>query len=251
MLALLHRDVRVARRELLYFFVRVALQPLLFVFIFGYVMPRQGIIEHDYTNLLLPGILALSMTLSGMQSVAMPLVIDFGYTKEIEDRLLAPIGIHGVALEKIIVGVLQAFIAGLFVLPLTWLMMQKGLNLDLSNTWLLLAVSVLASWSFAAFGLVLGSSVDPQQIGLMFNVILAPMIFFGCAYYPWAALSVLPWLQVLVMMNPLVYASEGFRASLTPQVPHMPLWLVFLGLVGFSCLFTWVGLRKFHGRAVD
>src|SRR6266513_271725 len=111
MVALLHRDMRVARRELKFFFLRVGIQPILFTFIFG------------YANALLPGILALSMTLSGMQAVALPLVVEFGWTKEIEDRLLAPISIMGVAVEKIIVGIIQAVIAGLFVLPLAWLMM--------------------------------------------------------------------------------------------------------------------------------
>jgi ABC-2 type transport system permease protein len=52
-------------------------------------------------------------------------------------------------------------------------------------------------------------------------------------------------------VNPLVYASEGFRAALTSQVPHMPLWLIFGGLIGFSLLFTYVGLRQFERRAVD
>ena len=56
MLALLHRDLRVARRELPYFLLRVGLQPLLFTFIFGFVMPRMGIIQHGYTDMLLPGI---------------------------------------------------------------------------------------------------------------------------------------------------------------------------------------------------
>ncbi len=130
MLALLHRDMRVARRELKFFFLRVGIQPILFTFIFGYVMPRQGIVQTGYANLLLPGILALSMTLSGMQSVALPLVVEFGWTREIEDRLLAPISIMGVAVEKIIVGIIQAIIAGLFVLPLAWLMMGSHLNLQ-------------------------------------------------------------------------------------------------------------------------
>src|SRR2546421_12876300 len=116
-LALLHRDLRVAQRELKFFFLRVGLQPILFTFIFGYVMPRQGIVRAGYGNLLLPGILALSMTMSGMQAVALPLVIEFGWTKEIEDRLLAPISIRGVAIEKIFMGILQALIARLFVMP--------------------------------------------------------------------------------------------------------------------------------------
>lgn len=251
MLGLLHRDLRVARRELKFFFLRVGLQPLLFTFIFGYVMPRQGIIAQGYTNTLLPGILALSMTLSGMQAVALPLVIDFGWTKEIEDRLLAPISISAVAIEKILVGTIQSIIAGLIVLPLAWLIMGGGFNLKLGHPVLLILVALLASWLFSAFGMVIGTIADPQQIGLVFNVLIAPMIMFGCAYYPWAALRVVPVVQKLVLVNPLVYASEGFRASLTSQLPHMPLWLIFGGLVGFSLLFTYVGLRQFDRRAVD
>src|SRR5438552_10465181 len=128
MVGLLHRDMRVAQRELKFFFLRVGLQPLLFTFIFGYVMPRQGIIAQGYTSMLLPGILALSMTLSGMQAVALPLVIDFGWTKEIEDRLLAPISIWAVGIEKILVGIIQSIIAGVIVFPLAGLIMGGGLD---------------------------------------------------------------------------------------------------------------------------
>ena len=249
--ALLHRDLRVAQREFKFSVLRVALQPLLFTFIFGYVMPKQGTIKAGYTTMLLPGILALSMTLSGMQSVALPLVIDFGWTKEIEDRLLAPISISGVALEKILMGMLQAVVAGLIVLPLAWLIMGSGLDLHLSHPFLLIAVALLTSWLFSAFGLALGTMVSPQQIGLIFNVLLGPMIFFGCAYYPWASLNVIGWFQKMVLVNPLVYASEGFRSALTPQLPHMPLWAIFGGLIGFSILFTIQGMRQFEKRAVD
>jgi ABC-2 type transport system permease protein len=251
MLGLLHRDMRVAQRELKFFFLRVGLQPLLFTFIFGYVMPRQGIIAQGYTSMLLPGILALSMTLSGMQAVALPLVIDFGWTKEIEDRLLAPISIWAVGIEKILVGIIQSIIAGVIVFPLAGLIMGGSFTLQLAHPVLLVLIAFLASWLFSAFGLTIGTVADPQQIGLVFNVLIAPMIMFGCAYYPWTALKVVPIVQKLVLINPLVYASEGFRAALTSQLPHMPLWLIFGGLLGFSLLFTYLGLRQFGRRAVD
>jgi len=251
LLALLHRDLRVARRELTFFVLRVGLQPLLFTFIFGYVMPRQGLVARGYTSLLLPGILALSMTLSGMQAVALPLVIEFGWTKEIEDRLLAPISIGAIALEKIVMGLLQSMVAGLLVLPLAWLMMSDGLGMQLAHPLLLAVIAVLTGWMFAAFGLVLGTITAPQQIGLIFNVLLGPMIFFGCTYYPWEALRVIPWFQKLVLCNPLVYASEGFRAALTAQLPHMSLWGIFAGLGGFATLFTVLGMRQFERRAID
>ena len=250
-LALLHRDLRVVSRELPSFLLRVVLNPLLFTFIFGFVMPRMGIIPTGYTNTLLPGILGLSMTLSSMQAVSLPLVIDFGWSKEIEDRLLAPISIAGVGFEKIIVGVIQAIIAGVVVLPLAWLLMRVHLNLTTIDAVHFVLVALLSSWLFAAFGMVVGTVVTPQQISLVFTVLLAPMIFFGCAYYPWSTLHVIPWFQYAVLINPLVYANEGFRLSLTPGLPHMPSWLVYGALVGFSIFFTWAGLRKFKTRALD
>ena len=250
-IALLHRDLRVVRRDLPSFLLRVVLNPLLFTFIFGYVMPRMGIIQRGYTDMLLPGILGLSMTLSSMQAVSLPLVIDFGWSKEIEDRLLAPISIAGVGFEKIVVGVIQAIIAGIVVLPLAWLLMGVHLNLTLTDGIHFVLIALLSSWLFAAFGMVVGTVVAPQQISLVFTVLLAPMIFFGCAYYPWATLHVIPWFQYVVLINPLVYANEGFRLALTPQMPHMPMWLVYGALIGFSLFFTWAGLRKFEKRALD
>jgi ABC-2 type transport system permease protein len=251
LLALLRRDLLVVRREFKTFMLRVGMQPLLFTFIFGFVLPRQGLVAQDYTNLLLPGILALSMTLSGLQAVALPLIVEFGFTKEIEDRLLAPISISGVALEKIFVGTIQAIIAGLVVLPLAWLLMGRSLDLRLINPFLFIAVTLLTSWLFAALGLLIGTIAESEQVGLMLNLLLGPMIFFGCTYYPWATLAVIPWFQIAVLINPLVYASEGFRASLTPHLPHMPLWLVLSSLVCFCIFFTWLGLRFFKMRALD
>lgn len=249
--ALLHRDLRVARRDLKFSLLRVGLQPLLFTFIFGFVMPRLGIIQPGYTKMLLPGILGLSMTLSSMQAVALPLVIEFGWTKEIEDRLLAPIRISGIAIEKLIVGISQAIVAGLVVLPLSWLLMGVHLNMGWVDVAQLILIALLSGWLFAAFGMVVGTVADPQHIGLVFNILLTPIIFFGCAYYPWASLHVVPWFQAFVLVNPLVYANEGFRLALTPQMPHMSPWLIYGGLLGFSLLFTWIGLRRFDRRAVD
>jgi len=201
--------------------------------------------------MLLPGSLGLSMTLSSMQAVSLPLVIDFGWSKEIEDRLLAPISIAGVGLEKIVVGVIQAIIAGIVVMPLAWLLMRVQLNLSWIDGIQLVLIALLSSWLFAAFGMVVGTVVAPQQISLLFTMLLAPMIFFGCAYYPWATLHVIPWFQYGVLINPLVYANEGFRLSITPQMPHMPAWMVYGALIGFSLLFTWLGLRMFAKRALD
>jgi ABC-2 type transport system permease protein len=97
----------------------------------------------------------------------------------------------------------------------------------------------------------LGCSVNQQHIGLMFSMVLTPMIFFGCTYYPWSALNSFPILQKVVLVNPLVYASEGLRGTLVPQFPHLPLPAVLVALTAFDALLLVAGLRQFWGKAVS
>ena len=79
--ALLARDVVVVRRELIYFLMRTAMQPLMFAVVFGYLLPKMGFVRPGYTSALLPGVLAVSLALAAVQSVALPMVTDFGFSR--------------------------------------------------------------------------------------------------------------------------------------------------------------------------
>jgi ABC-2 type transport system permease protein len=112
-------------------------------------------------------------------------------------------------------------------------------------------VTILVSLFAACGGLALGCSMNQQHIGLMFSMVLTPMIFFGCTYYPWSALNKFPILQKVVLINPLVYASEGLRGTLVPQFPHLSLAAVLIGLTCFDVALLATGLRQFRKRAVS
>ena len=250
-MAMLARDAHVARRNIIPLLVQTFLQPLMFVFIFGRVMVGSGYMPPAYKSLLLPGIMALSMVGTGIWAVAMPLIAEFQFTREIEDRLLAPMEISWLAIEKVVAGSLQALAAGLMVIPCAWLLLRPGVALNLRAPLLFVGVAVLVALFSAVGGLALGCSVEQTHIGLMFSLVVAPMIFFGCTYYPWSALTNFPIMQRLVLLNPLVYASEGLRLSLVPQFPHLPLLAVLAGLLFFDVLLLTVGLRQFHKKAVS
>jgi ABC-2 type transport system permease protein len=249
--ALLRRDAHVVSRELPFFLLRTTLQPLMFVTVFGYLLPKMGFVGRGYTGALLPGILGVSLAFASVQAVALPMVADFGWTREIEDRLLAPVPTRLIAFEKVVAGTVQGVIAALFVLPVARLIMGPIEGLNVAHLGLVVAMTLLGAFAFSAFGLLLGSGIKGEQIGLMFGLIVAPMIFFGCAYYPWKALAAAPVIQVLVLVNPLVYVSEGMRAVLTPALPHMHLGVVMGALVVISALFLFVGLRTFERRAIS
>ncbi len=249
--ALLARDARVARRNFIQLIVQNLLQPLLFVFVFGQVMTRSGMMAGAYKSLLLPGIIAISMMLSGIQAVAMPLIAEFQFTREIEDRLLAPINIGWLAVEKVVAGMLQATAAGIVVIPAGLLLMRPGVELSFRSPLTFMTVVLLVALFSSAGGLLLGCSVGQTQIGLMFSLVLAPMTFFGCTYYPWSALQSFPILQKVVLVNPLVYASEGLRGVLVPQFSHMPVAVVLLVLTLFDLLLLAGGLARFRRKAVS
>jgi ABC-2 type transport system permease protein len=249
-LALLARDAHVARRNLVPLLFQTFLQPLLFVFIFGRVMVGSGYLPAAYKSLLLPGIMAISMVFTGIWAVAMPLIAEFQFTREIEDRLLAPIDITWVAIEKVLAGLIQAIVAGLIVIPLGWIILRPGLELSVRSPLLFIVIVLLVAGFSAAGGLALGCTVDQQHIGLMFSMVLTPMIFFGCTYYPWSALSKFPILQKIVLVNPLAYASEGLRATLVPQFSHLPTAFILVALALFDCLLLVAGLRQFQKKAV-
>jgi ABC-2 type transport system permease protein len=261
-LALYSRDLWVLRSDLSQFLVRVVMQPLLFTFVFAYVFPKigQGIgpTQHaagapSFATILVPGLIAVAINFQGIQAVALPLVQEFSYSKEIEDRVLAPAPVWTVGLAKILSGATQSALAAGIVFPVVLLVHAKGQapSVAVHDPALFVFVVVFASLLGSAFGLLIGTTFEPRKVPLIFSVVLLPLTFLGCIYYPWATLGPIPWLKWVVLVNPLVYMSEGLRASLTPSLPHMPIWgfslALVLGVVGLTSL----SLRTFRRRVVD
>ena len=137
------------------------------------------------------------------------------------------------------------------MLPLAYYIPATPVAAHVSSWPLLAAVLVLASLVSGALGLAIGSNVKPQQIGLIFSIVVIPITFLGCVYYPWAFLNHIRWLQVVVLANPIVYISEGLRAALTPGVPHMPPVFILLALLVSLTLLGALGLRGFLRRIIS
>lgn len=251
------RDLRVLRRSLLPLIVRTVMNPLMFIFVFTFVLPRigqsfqPGAGGASYATIVVPGLVAVGMVFTGISAVALPLSIELGGTREIEDRILAPVPVALVAVEKLVMGAVQGVLGGLVVFPLVYVIPATPVAVHVASWPLLIAVVILASLTAGALGLALGTIVRPQQIGLMFAVVVVPITFLGCVYYPWALLGAIPWLQTAVLINPLVYMSEGLRAALTPDLPHMPPW-AFLGALATATLaLGTVGVRAFIRRTIS
>ena len=252
--ALLARDLYVLRHNLKEFIPRTVLQPLLLVFVFTYVFPKIGQSvggsagDAQFSTMLVAGVLASVILFQGIQSVALPLVSEFGYTREIEDRVLAPLPVELVAVEKVVAGALQCVLAALIVFPIAYFVPATPVHITY-HWWVLLTLGPLACVAAASLGLMFGTMFDPRTVPLLFGIIVVPLTFLGCIYFPWKSLEAIRWLQIAVLANPLVYISEGFRAALTP-VPHMSLLAIYPVLLAFTAFFLWRGVQGFKNRVL-
>ncbi len=253
------RDLHVLRRELFPFVIRVCMNPLLFLFVFTFIMPHMSggtamnptatMAGGNFSTVLLPGLMAVAIMFSGIAAVALPLAQEFGITREIDDRVMCPLPVAAVAIEKICFSAMQSIIAACVVFPLAYYIPSTPVVAHVNNWPYLVLILVLASVTSGALGLTIGTTVKPQQIGLIFGVVVMPITFLGCVYYPWAALDKLKWLQMAVLVNPIVYMSEGLRSALT-SMPHMSPVLIVSMLTFFLILLTWLGVRGFLRRVI-
>ncbi len=248
-LAILRRDLFVTGREFPVFLAQVILQPLFLLFVFGKVLTELGYARPGYEQVLFPGLVALAGVLTGLQSTALPLVIEFSYSNEIEDRLLAPLPIGAVAVEKVVFAAMRGCVAAAVMFPIgVWILgsipWQAGAAAGV------VVLTVLGALLGAAMGLILGTFVPPNRINVTFALVLTPLIFTGSCQYPWPSLGSIRWFQVVSACNPMTYVSEGLRGLMVPSVPHIPTWICFVASIGFLLVLTAIGMVGFIRRAL-
>ncbi len=254
--AMLERDMVVTGREFVPFLLQALMQPLFFLFIFGKVLPGIGLAAGNFAALMLPGIVALTGMIAAMQGVTLPLVLDLGFAREIDDRLLSPIPVWWVALEKVLFGAVRGAIASSVIFPLGWWILGSGFAVRTDRIGMLICMVILTAFVGSTIGLLMGTVIKPEQISLMFTLIFTPLLFTGCTYYPWGALSNIRWFQIFTLFNPLTYAAEGLRYSMVPSMGGRELhtlglpWI--LVALGISVVVMFVlGTRTFRKRVVS
>jgi ABC-2 type transport system permease protein len=262
--ALFLRDLHVLRKSLGSFAYRTLVQPFFLVFVFLYVFPSigQGVGGHSkaaesaFATVLVPGVVGIATMFQGVTTVAVQLSQEFGYTREIEDRVQAPCPVELVALAKICSGAVQAILGAAIVFPMAAFVHASGVHAHLSVSWpALLTLLPLIAVLMSSLGLFLGTTFEPRNIGLIWGFVVLPITFLGGIYYRWSSLSTLKiggfsWLQTIVLANPLIYVTEGLRGALT-DARHMHLYVVYPALAGFTCVFLVLGVRGFRRRVLS
>ncbi len=254
-IAILQRDLVVTGREFIPFILQALMQPLFFLFIFGKVLPNIGLAAGNFASLMLPGIVALAGLMAAMQGVTLPLVLDLGFAREIDDRLLSPLPVWWVALEKVIYGAMRGAVASTVIFPLGRIILGPGFAVRADRIPQLIGMVVLTAFVGSTIGLLMGTLIKPEQIGFMFTLIFTPLIFTGCTYYPWGALYRFRSFQAVTLFNPLTYCSEGLRYAMVPplhghELPTLNPYVILIALGLSVAVMFGLGTRTFFKRVV-
>jgi ABC-2 type transport system permease protein len=254
--ALIARDLRVLMHMPSTFLLRTVLNPLMFVFVFTYLYPHIGaarfgqIAGQSLATVALPGLVASAIFFQGLTAVALPLSMEFGATREIEDRVMAPVPYALAAAAKVCFSALQSLLAAAIVFPLVYLIPATPIHIQIASWSTLVLAAVMGSLLAGFLGLLLGTVVEIRKISIVFAVAVVPLTFLGCVYYPWASLHAVRWVQIVVLANPLVYLSEALRAALTPTLPHMATWASLPTLTVLTVAIAWAATKTFTRRVL-
>lgn len=186
-------------------------QPLLFLLALGFglggVFEQAG--QGDYTDFLVPGIVAMSIMFTAMFA-GIEILWDrqFGFLKE---TLVAPIARWKIMIGRTLGGSTIAIIQGIIVLLIALLIGFRPTSV--SGLLFALIFMFLVAFIFTAFGTALASKMtDMQAFPLIMNFLVMPLFFLSGSLFP--VNSVPKAIEIIVKLNPLSYGVDGIRHAL-------------------------------------
>jgi ABC-2 type transport system permease protein len=196
-----------------------------------------------YIDLLLPGMIALTATSIGMQSVVFGVVRykERGVLRRIKAspaRTLPFVG--GIAASRVVMVAVSAVI--------TWAVgryiFQANLN---GSVFGLIALAIISAVPFIAVGLIaVGLAKNEDQAGPLMFLFFFPMLLFSGMFVPRSGLnSVVAWVTHGLPMTYLVdalqrvgFAGQGFSASLWVDLLGLGVWALAATVLA-SRFWTW------------
>lgn len=138
-------------------------------------------------------------------------------------------------------------ILGVAVLPLAKIILYDRLNLFAIAWPKLLFFIILINLFCATITLWLSALIGSmKKIGVLWTRIICPLWLLGGFQFSWISVhSVAPKLSYILLLNPVIYMSEGIRAALLNKNDTIPFWICCVVLFGI-----WVGIAFLAYKAL-
>ena len=213
--------------------VPALISSLLYIIVFGSTLGSRidSISGVPYINYIIPGLVMMSVITQAYQNSASS-IMQAKYLKFIEDILIAPLSGLQISLGYIIGGTIRGMMCGLGIL----IMCLFITDLQIINLPLTIFYLLTVSWTFSAFGVIIGIVAKSwDEIGSFSNFVFMPMTFLGGVFY---SLDMLPPLwRNISYINPIYWMISGLRYS-TLGIEENSNLISLLLCFGFSCVFT-------------
>lgn len=252
----LRRDIMVTFREFVPFLLQVLVSPFSLLLVFGRALPGMGTVQQIYPAVFLPGVVAFTIFIASLLGITLTLMLDLDYAREIDDRLLAPMPVGLIALEKVIFSAFRSLVAGGLIFLLAYWVLGNGYQVRTDALFPLVGIMVLYALSSSALGLVIGAALPADKMYMLFSLVLSATMYTGCVYFAWASMSSIKVFQVITLFNPLTYAAEGLRYAMVPAIngqafATLPFGWDLVGLTVSFLVFLGIGMWVFHKRVIS
>lgn len=252
----LRRDITTTINWLLPFLLQVLILPFSLLFVFGKILPEVGVTQQLYPAIFFPGVVALTIFMASLQGASVALMLDLGENREIDDRLLAPMPLSLLALEKVVFSTMRSLAAAGLTFLLGYIVLGSNYQVRVDDLGLTFTLLLLYALSSASFGLVVGTLLPVDKIYLLFSLIFSAILYTGCVYYTWTSIGTIKPLQIISLFNPLTYAAEGLRSSMVPvqhgqAVSTLPLGVAITGLIASFLISFALGIWLFRRRVIS
>lgn len=211
-LTLIRREVARTKRVVGQALIAPLVTASLYIFVFGYVIGSRidFIAGVPYISFVFPGVFTMNLILAVFGATSFSTFF-MKFQRTIEDLLTLPLSYLEIVSSLIVSGIIRGIA---ITVALSCVALAFGVN-TLAHPFALVGYVLLVSALFGLLGIVLGVWADNsfEKLGMVTNFALTPLTFLGGAFY---SVHMLPeqW-QIMVYLNPIFYAVDGIRFSLT------------------------------------
>ena len=216
------------------------LSSLLYIIVFGNTLGKKIDLDNgvEYINFIIPGLTMMTILNQAYQNSASS-IMQGKYLKFIEDILILPLSGLEITFGYIIGGAIRGLISGLGIIIICLFLT----NFSINNYLLTLFYLIIVSWTFSAFGVIVGIYAKTwDAVGSFSNFIILPMTFLGGVFY---SIDMLPlfWRNISYI-NPIFWMINGIRHS-TINVDETSVLISIIVSLSFCVIFTFIAAVLF------
>lgn len=207
--------------------------PVIYLFAFGLGLGSRVEVSGGYVPFLAKGIISLTVMLNAFQQTSLSVSAGRLYQRTFQTIILSPVPALQVAGGIALAGMTRGLLVGGLIYGVAWLAFGVPALSGAAVTGL-----CLSAFCFAAFGIAVGLMIgDADEISLVNNFIITPMIFFCGSFFPMQNLPEA--LRAVLAVLPLSIANNLLRLEAwTIQAAGGAAVLAAMG-----CGFLWWGVR--------